>query len=128
MKDLILVFLFTAGQVEFSAFGPDVIQVQSFLDNEETKSAFIQLLEEQSSRPNAKVCAVVPSYDYESHLHKPLYELLTKKGDDLPGIWEQQDGIRKIFRLDKDANVSIEDSIRFCKLAAPVAFKDYGKK
>ena len=128
MKDFILVFLFTAGQVQFSAFGPEIIPAQSFQDNEENKAAFVKLLDEQASKQNAKVCAVVPSYDYKSALHKPLYDLLTKRGDDLPGIWEQETGIRQIFSIKPNSVITIEDSIRFCKLAAPVAFKDYVKK
>jgi hypothetical protein len=57
-----------------------------------------------------------------------LFDLLTEKEDDIPGIWEQQDGIRQIFSIRLDSKITIEDSIKFCKLAAPVAFKDYGEK
>lgn len=124
---MILVFLFATGQVQFSAFGPEAVDVKTFPDNEQNKPAFVELLGEYTTKSNAKVCAVVPSYDYESTLHKPLYDLLTGKGDDLPGIWEQQEGVKKIFRLSPGAKVSIEDSVRFCKLAAPIAFKNYGK-
>jgi hypothetical protein len=123
MKELVLVFLFGAGQVQYTSFGQETIAVQIFADNEDTKTAFVKQLKELTEKPNVKVCAVVPSYDYSSPLHKPLDDLLNEKGDKLPGIWEEQEGIRRIFKLRSDTPISIEQARTFCKLAAPTAFK-----
>lgn len=124
MNHLILVFLFTTGQVQFTTFGAETVAVTSLQDNDSSRPAFEQWLQEQAAKEGAKVCAVVPSYSYKSPLHTPLFDLLTQRGDALPGIWEKHDGVRQIFNKSGDLKLSIEDAVSFCKLAAPVAFKN----
>lgn len=124
MNHLILVFLFTTGQVQFTTFGAETAPITSLQDNESNRLAFDKWLHEQAAKEGAKVCAVVPSYSHKSALHQPLFDLLTQRGDALPGIWEQQDGIRHIFKMPNDAELSVEDAVKFCKLAARVAFKN----
>jgi hypothetical protein len=126
-QDFILVFLFETGQVQFSAFGPEVIPAQLFPDNEESKDLFVKLLNEQSSKPKARVCAVVPSYVYKSILRRSLSDFLSKKGDELPGIFEQEDGVRRVLSISPDSKITIEDSMEYCKLAARLAFRGYRK-
>jgi len=123
MNELILVFLFSAGQVQFTSFGQESIAVQTITDSEEMKPRFISELVTLTSKPNVKVCAVVPTYDFTSPLHKPLYDLLTEKIDTLPGIWEHYEGIKTVFKLKADATPTIKNSETYCKLVAPMAFQ-----
>src|SRR5664279_3734609 len=99
MKALILVFLFSTGQVQYTSFGSETIAVQTLADTEENKPSFEKQARELSEKSNVKVCAVVPSYEFTSPLHKSLYDLLTEKEETMPGIWEEQQGIRNVFKL-----------------------------
>jgi len=123
MNALILVFLFSTGQVQYTAFGNETIAVQTLADTEENTPAFEKQVRELSEKSNVKVCAVVPSYEFTSPLHNPLYDLMTEKEETMPGIWEEQQGIRNVFKLKSDAPITIEIAAKYCKLAAPVAFK-----
>lgn len=128
MNQLILVFLFTTGQVQFTSFGSETAAVVFLQDNESNRPVFEKWLQEQTTKEGAKVCAVVPSYSHKSALHQPLFDLLTQRGDALPGIWEELDGVRQIFKQSPNKPLSIEDAVKFCKLAAPVAFKSAGSQ
>jgi len=123
MNELVLVFLFAAGQVQFTSFGHEVITPQTISDSEEMKPEFIKKLKDLTNKPNVKICAVVPTYEFSSPLHKPLYDLLTEKIETLPGIWEQHEGVRTVLKLNADAPVTIGNSEKYCRLVARVAFK-----
>lgn len=126
MNSLILVFLFTTGQVQFTTFGSETVAVETLQDNEGNRSTFERWLQVQTAKEGAKVCAVVPSYSHKSALHQPLFDLLTQRGDALPGIWEQQEGIRQVFKMPANAELSVDDAVNYCKLATRVAFKNTG--
>lgn len=123
MQELILVFLFTTGQVQYTSFGQETIAVTTLEDSVANTAKFTERIKELSGRSGVKVCAVVPDYDYTSPLHKPLYDLLTEKGDRMPGIWEQQQGVQKVLRKPASATPSIDDASKYCKLVARVAFQ-----
>lgn len=123
MNEVILVFLFSAGQVQFTSFGHEVITPQTISDSEEMRPEFIKQLKELTDKPNVKICAVIPEYGFASPLHKPLSDLLTENIETLPGIWEHHEGVRTVLRLKADAPVTIGNSEAYCKLAARFAFK-----
>lgn len=123
MQELVLVFLFTAGQVQYTSFGQETIAVTALADNEQNKAAFTASIKTLSERANVKVCAVVPSYDYASPLHKPLYDLLTEKIEKVPGIWEEHQGVQRVLKLPVSTVPTIEDAGKYCKLVARVAFR-----
>lgn len=117
----LLVFLFEPGTVQYRATGSDA-SVQASADDAAGAAAFEQAIRRLADQPGAKVCAVVPSYDYKSPLHDKLYALLSERGDALPGIWEETDGMRRVLGRADDHDVDLAAAETYCSRAATMAF------
>ena len=122
MNEILLVFLFGAGQVQFATLGQNPAMVQTIADTEEAKPSFLKKLNELTNKPDAKVklCAIVPTTDFTSSLQEQLASTLAAKAKVVPSVWQANEGVIKTFKLKPDAKITFEDANKFCKQIAPV--------
>lgn len=123
MKILILTLLFGTGQVQYTLSGTEQLAPQTVVDSGETVGSFTNSVNNIISKDNATVCAVVPSYDYNSPLQSSLDGILSKKEKSLLGIWEEESGVRNVLKIPAAKAVTLNDAQRYCELAMPFALK-----
>lgn len=123
MKILILTLLFGTCQVQYTLSGAEQLAPQTIVDSGETVGSFTDSVNSITSKDSATVCAVVPSYDYNSPLQSSLSNILSEKEKSLFGIWEEENGVRNVLKIPTAKAVTIKEAQRYCELAMPYALK-----